>query len=55
MSATAHSELLSSPAEGPVHEPVATRLETLGWGLALDGNPEEATLLAKLEEFVGYL
>ncbi|MEX3845495.1 ISKra4 family transposase [Paraburkholderia sp. BR10882] len=35
--------------------PALQRLESLGWELAPDGSPAEVRLLAKLEEFVGYL
>jgi hypothetical protein len=35
--------------------PALRRLESLGWELAPDRSPEEARLLAKLEEFIGYL
>jgi hypothetical protein len=35
--------------------PALQRLESLGWELAKDGRPEETRLLAKLEEFIGYL
>ena len=35
--------------------PALQRLESLGWELATDGSPEETRLLAKLEEFIGYL
>ena len=35
--------------------PALRRLESLGWELATDGSPEEARLLARLEEFIGYI
>jgi hypothetical protein len=35
--------------------PALQRLESLGWELATDGSPGETRLLAKLEEFIGYL
>ncbi len=35
--------------------PALQRLERLGWELATDGSLEEARLLARLEEFIGYL
>ena len=35
--------------------PALQRLESLGWELATDGSPEETRLLARLEEFIGYL
>ena len=35
--------------------PALRRLESLGWELAADDSPEEAKLLARLEEFIGYL
>ena len=35
--------------------PALQRLESLGWELATDGSPEEARLLARLEEFIGNL
>ncbi|BCG05222.1 hypothetical protein PPGU19_097900 (plasmid) [Paraburkholderia sp. PGU19] len=35
--------------------PALQRLERLGWELATDDSPEEARLLARLEEFIGYL
>jgi hypothetical protein len=37
------------------HYPALQRLESLGWELATDGSPEEARLLTRLEEFIGYL
>jgi hypothetical protein len=35
--------------------PALRRLESLGWELATDGSPEEARLLARLEDFIGYI
>ncbi|MCP3711800.1 ISKra4 family transposase [Paraburkholderia sp. CNPSo 3274] len=35
--------------------PALQRLESLGWELAAVGSPEEARLLARLDEFIGYI
>ncbi|CAE6795581.1 ISKra4 family transposase ISBte1 [Paraburkholderia haematera] len=39
----------------PGTKPALSRLESLGWELDTNCSPEEARLLARLEEFIGYL